>query len=321
MKAIVQHKYGTTNDLNLLEVEKPHLKDGEVLVKIHNSSVNSWDVDLVRGKPKIYRLMFGLFKPKKPIIGIDIAGTVESIGKNVSYFKPGDEVFGDISSIGYGAFAEFVCVPEQLLALKPSSLSFEEAAAIPHTGVLALQGIDMQKLLPGHKILLNGAGGGVGTFALQLAKMKDIEVTCVDKKEKLEKLKSLGADHIIDYQNEDFTRSGNTYDLILDPVANKSPKDYKRALNSDGRFVMIGGAVSLIFKILTSVRTGKSKKKLSILAHEPNRNDLDMLAKYYKEGHLKPVIDNKYSLAEVPQAIQRLLEGNVIGKIIISNLD
>ena len=217
MKAIVCTKYGSPDVLQLKEVAKPIPEDNEVLVEVHAASVNDWDWGLLRGKPFLNRLLFGLLKPKIKILGSDIAGRVEAVGRNVKQFQPGDEVFGDISGCGWGGFAEYVCARENALALKPASMTFEEAAAVPQAAVLALQGLrDKGQIQPGQKVLINGAGGGVGTFAVQIAKSFGAEVTGVDSTRKLDMVRSIGADHVIDYTQEDFTQSGQRYDLILD---------------------------------------------------------------------------------------------------------
>ncbi|KAB2331567.1 NAD(P)-dependent alcohol dehydrogenase [Cytobacillus depressus] len=250
MKAMVYDKYGTTDVLTLKEVEIPTPQENEVLVKVHAVSVNSWDWDLLRGKPFLARLG-GLLKPKYMILGADIAGRVEAIGRNVKHLLPGNEVFGDISWCGWGGFAEFVCVHEDALSLKPSSMTFEQATAIPQAAVLALQGLrNKGQLQEGQTVLINGAGGGVGTFALQIAKLHGAKVTCVDSTVKLDMLKAMGADNVIDYTQEDFTKKKQFYDLILDVVGTRSISDYKRILKPKGKYVMVGGSLSLISEFL-----------------------------------------------------------------------
>ena len=319
MKAMVYNKYGTTNVLNLKELEIPALKQNEVLVKIHAASVNSWDWDLLRGKPFLNRLG-GLLKPKYKILGADIAGRVEAIGREVNYISVGDEVFGDISWCGWGGFAEYVCVNAEALTLKPASMTFEEAAAIPQAGVLALQGLrDIGQIHEAKKVLINGAGGGVGTFALQIAKLYGAEVTCVDSKKKLDTLKSIGADHVIDYTEEDFAQKGQFYDLILDVVGTRSIFDYKRVLNPKGRYVMIGGSTSRILQllILGPMIYKTESKKMAILIHKPNKNDQNFLKELFVAGKLVPIIDRRYSLHQVEEAILHLGEGNVKGKVVV----
>ncbi|ELR72023.1 putative zinc-binding oxidoreductase [Fulvivirga imtechensis AK7] len=318
MKAMVYRKYGSPEQLQLIEVDKPVPKAYEVLVKVKNASVNSWDWDLITGKPLIYRLLFGILKPGFPIIGSDIAGTVEAVGSEVQYLKPGTEVFGDISGIGFGAFAEYVAVPENLLAVKSVKMTFEEAAAIPQAGVLALQGLRKGGIKTRRRVLINGAGGGVGTFAIQIARLWGAEVTAVDKYDKRDMLRSLGADYFIDYTKKDFTQTGQKYDLILDVLAERSVFDYRRALNSGGSLVIVGGAVFTLLQtgILGKWISGKNRS-LSLLAHRPNKDDLEELKTMFDSGSVKPIIDKVYPLADLPQAIRMLGEGQIKGKVVI----
>lgn len=313
---MVYNKYGTTDVLKLKEVQVPTPKDNEVKVKVHAVSVNSWDWDLLRGKPFLARIG-GLLKPKYKILGADIAGRVEEIGIDVKHFHPGDEVFGDISWCGWGGFAEYVCVREDALTLKPSTMTFEEASAIPQAGVLALQGLRKGQIQEGHKVLINGAGGGVGTFALQIAKLYGAEVTCVDNTGKMDLLRSIGADYVIDYTQEDL--KGRCYDLILDVVGSRSILDYKRLLNPNGTYVMVGGSFSLILQIifLGPVISRIEKKTMSILVHKPNKNDQNFLNDLFVDGTIVPIIDKQYALSEVAEAIQYLGEGKAKGKVVI----
>ena len=299
MKAIVYHKYGLPDVLEQKEVEKPTPKDNEVLIKVHAASVNSWDWELLRGTPFVNRLMFGLLRPKKiKILGCDIAGRVEGVGKKVKQFQPGDEVFGDISGCGWGGFAEYVCASENTLALKPAGMSFEEVAAVPQAGVLVLQGLRQGQIQQGQKVLINGAGGGVGSFAVQIAKSLGAEVTGVDSTSKLDMMRSLGADHVIDYTQEDFSKNGQRYDLILDVMAHHSIFDYKRALRPKGIYVMVGGATARIFQLLFlgPLISMTSSKKMSLLLHKPNTSDLDFIKTLFKSGKVVPVIDKRYPL-------------------------
>lgn len=322
MKAIVYTKYGSPQVLQLAEVKKPVPKDNEVLVKVYAASVNSWDWDQLRGKQFLVRLIGGLFKPKHKILGADIAGKVEAVGKNVKEFQPGDEVFGDIAGAGFGGFAEYAVAPEKLLAKKSPHMTFEQAAALPQAGFLALQGLHYNNALKtDQQILINGAGGGVGTLALQYAKTTGAEVTCVDKPEKFDMLRSLGADHLINYQQEDYTRTGLQYDLILDVIAHRSVSDYKRALKPGGTFAMIGGSMGgllLRFMLIQPMLSRFSNKKLGIMGYQPNRNDLDHLSRLFEERKVVPVIDSCYPLNEVAAALQHLGDGNAKGKIVIS---
>ena len=320
MKAIVYKTYGPPDVLKLEEVDKPAPGGNEVLVKVHAASVNSWDWDLLRGKPDLTSL-WGLLKPQYNILGADIAGRVEAVGINVKQFQPGDEVFGDISGCGWGGFAEYVCAPEHALALKMASMTFEEAAAVPQAAVLALQGIrDKGKLQKGQKILVNGAGGGVGTFAVQIARSFGAEVTGVDSTKKLDMLRSIGADHVIDYTQEDFTRSGLHYDLILDVVANRSIFDYTNALGPRGICIIVGGSMVRILQIMLLVPwislTGS--KKIGILLHKPNQADLNYLKELFEGGKVLPVIDRCYPLSEVAEALRYLGEGHARGKVVIT---
>ncbi|KQL35925.1 NAD(P)-dependent alcohol dehydrogenase [Psychrobacillus sp. FJAT-21963] len=316
MKAMVYNKYGTTDVLKLREVEVPTPKDNEVKVKVHAVSVNSWDWDLLRGKPFLARIG-GLLKPKYKILGADIAGQVEEIGRDVKHFHPGDEVFGDISWCGWGGFAEYVCVREDALTLKPSNMTFEEASAIPQAAVLALQGLRKGQIQEGLKVLINGAGGGVGTFALQIAKLYGAEVTCVDNTGKMDMLRSIGADYVIDYTQEDLKRG--CYDLILDVVGSRSIFDYKRLLNPNGTYVMVGGSFSLILQIifLGPLISKIEKKTMNILVHKPNKNDQNFLKDLFIAGTIVPIIDKRYTLSEVAEAIQYLGEGKAKGKVVI----
>lgn len=320
MKAVVYNKYGTTDVLTLKEVGIPTPRNNEVLVKIHAVSVNSWDWDLLRGKPFLARLG-GMLKPKYKILGADIAGRVEAIGKEVKHILPGDEVFGDISWCGWGGFAEYVCVHEDSLSLKPSSMTFEQAAAIPQAAVLALQGLRKKgQFQDGQTVLINGAGGGVGTFAIQIAKLYGANVTCVDSTGKLGMLKAMGADHAIDFTQEDFVKMGRSYDMILDVVGNRSIFDMKRILNPEGTYVMVGGSLSLISQIvfLGPLISKMDGKYMKILVHNPNKQDQTFLQELFVEGKLTPVIDRSYSLSQVGKAIQYLGDGHAKGKVVIN---
>ncbi|MBS4201208.1 NAD(P)-dependent alcohol dehydrogenase [Bacillus sp. FJAT-49732] len=319
MRAIVYTKYGSTDVLKLEEVERPSPKDNEILIKVHAVSINSWDWDLLRGKPFMNRIG-GLLKPKYNILGADIAGQVVAIGKDVKEFLPGDEVFGDISGCGWGGFAEYVCVRESALTLKPASMSFEEAAAIPQAAVLALQGLRVKgKIQVGEKVLINGAGGGVGTFALQIAKLFGAEVTGVDSTKKMDMLRSIGADQVIDYTQEDFTQKGQRYDLILDVVGSRSISDYKRALNPKGTYAMIGGPTNRILQLLLlRPLISLTGKNMSLLIHKPNQNDQNIIKKFFEAGNVVPIIDRCYPLSEAAQALRYFGEGHAKGKVVIS---
>ncbi len=325
MKASVLTRYGSPDYFELKEVEKPIPKDNEVLVKIYSASVNSWDWEILIARPFVNRLMVGLLKPTKiKILGCDIAGRVEAVGKNVKLLKSGDEVFGDLSGSGWGGFTEYVCAPEDALALKPASLTFEQAAAVPQAALLALQGLRKGKIKQGHtqsaqKILINGAGGGVGSFAIQIAKTFGADVTGVDSTEKMDMMRSIGADHVIDYTQQDFTKNGQHYDLILDVMAHHSIFDYKRALNPNGIYVMVGGATAIVNQLLFLGPwiTMFGNKKMSLLFHKPNKG-LDFMKELLDTGKVIPVIDRRYSLADVAEALRYFGEGHVKGKIVIT---
>jgi NADPH:quinone reductase-like Zn-dependent oxidoreductase len=319
MKAIVYTQYGPPDVLQLKEVAKPTPRDDEVLIKVQAVSVNRSDWEGLIGKP-LYARIGGLLKPRHQILGSDIAGRVEMAGRNIRRFQPGDEVFGDILP-RMGGFAEYVCARESALALKPASMTFEEAAAIPQGAVIALQGIrDKGQVQPGQKVLISGAGGGAGTFAVQLAKLYGAEVTGVDNTGKLDFMRSLGADHVIDYTREDFTKNGKQYDLILDVVAHRSVFAYKRALRSNGSYFLAGGSVATIFQILLLgpwIR-GTTGKRIRILAVKPSLKDLVYITELCEAGKVVPVIDRRFPLSEVPEALRYLGEGRTKGKVVIT---
>lgn len=288
----------------------------EVLVKIHATAINDYDWSMVRGKPYLYRLMFGFLKPKYPVPGMELAGTVEAIGPGATNFKPGDAVYGDISEYGFGSFAEYICVDENALAPKPAGMSYHEAAAIPHAALLAVQGlIDAGRIKNGQNILINGAGGGMGTFGLQLARLYKAEVTGVDTGEKLQRMKVLGFDHLIDYMKEDFTRGHKRYDLILDAKTNRPPRAYQRVLAPKGKYVTVGGSLIRLFQLFAAKLMGK--KNLHIVSLKANK-DLAMINKLYVEGKIKPVIDGPYPLEDVPGLIRYFGQGRHLGKVVIS---
>jgi len=315
MKAIVYTKYGSPDVLQLKEVEKPTPKDNEVLIKVYASSINDWDWNLLRGN---FQGRIGAFlKPKYKILGSDVAGQIESVGKNVTKFQPGDKVFGDLCSRSWGCFAEYVCAPENALTLKPASMTFEEAAAIPQAGILALQGVRKGQIQKGQKVLINGAGGGAGSFAVQIAKSFGAEITGVDSTEKLDMMRLIGADHVIDYTKEDFTKNGQTYDFILDFAAHHPFFDYKRALNPKGIYVVVGGSSARVFQVVFLGLLISGSKKMGLLLHKPN-NDLDSLTKLIETGKVKPIIDKIYPLSKAAKAFQYFGEGHAKGKIVIT---
>ena len=318
MKAIIHEKYGPPDVLQLKEVEKPTPKDNEVLIKIYAASVNAYDWHMLRAKPFLVRFMGGgLLKPKHKIPGADIAGRVEAVGRNVKQFQPGDEVFGMI----LGGFAEYVCGPENALALKPANLSFEEAAAVPMAAITALQGLrDRGRIQPGQKVLINGASGGVGTFAVQIAKSFGAEVTAVCSTRNLDIARSIGADSVIDYTREDFTRNGQRYDLIFAANGYHSIFDYKRALSPGGIYVWAGGSMAQMFQTMLLgpwISMTGSKKMGGVMAKR-SQKDLVFLKELIEAGKVKPVIDRRYSLRDVPEAIRYIEEGHAQGKIVIT---
>jgi NADPH:quinone reductase-like Zn-dependent oxidoreductase len=317
MKAVVWTGYGPPDVLRLQDLERPTPKEDEVLVKVHAASINSWDRELLDGKASLN--LGGRLKPPHKVLGCDVAGTVEEVGRNVTRFRPGDEVFGDVSQDGWGGFAEFVRARETSLSLKRSSLSFEQAAAIPQAASLAFQSLrDKGKVRSGQRVLINGAGGGVGTFAVQMAKSFGAEVTGVDKGEKLDMLLSIGADHVVDCSKEDFTRNGKEYDLIVDVVSHRSVFDYKRALSPHGICVLIGGSGSAILSSLFLGSWAIGNRKVRLLLYKPDPQDLVLISDMVEAGKVLPVIDRRYPLSEVAEAFRYYAEGNVKGKIVIT---
>ncbi|MCG7995246.1 MAG: NAD(P)-dependent alcohol dehydrogenase [Candidatus Thiodiazotropha taylori] len=318
MKAIVHNRYGSPDVLRMEDVQKPVPGDDEVLIKICAVSINAWDWDTLTGKPFEYRIMFGLLKPKNEgLHGCDMAGKVEEIGKNITRFKVGDEVFGDLSEEGWGAFAEYACARESELALKPSSMTFEEAACLSHGGNLAVQGlIDHGKIESGQKVLINGGGGSTGTLAIQIAKLFDVEVTAVDRTEKLDVMLTLGADHVIDYTKEDFTQNNKKYDLILDVKTNRSVFDFQRALSPNGVYVTVGGATSRILQVVLYGKLFRKYRMLMVM-YKANK-DLNYLIELFEAGKLKPVIDKCFPLEKTAEAFQYFGEGRFKGKIVVT---
>ena len=319
MKAVVYEKYGSPDVLELREVETPTPEDDEVLIRVHAVSINDWDWNLLQGTPFASRLLSGFFRPKQTILGSDIAGRIEGVGKDVKRFAQGDEVFGDLSG-RWGGFAEYVCAPEAALALKPPGMTFVEAAAIPQAAMLAVQGLrDRGGIQPGQKLLINGAGGGVGTFAVQIAKLYGVEVTGVDSSAKLELLRSLGFDKVIDYTQEDFTRNGARYDLILDVKTNRSIFDYARALSPNGTYVTVGGSMARLLQVvfLSPLISMTSKKAMRLVMLKANK-DLAYMSELFEAGKVKPVIDRLRKLSELPEAMRTFGAANHKGKVVIT---
>jgi NADPH:quinone reductase-like Zn-dependent oxidoreductase len=325
MKAVVYCNYGVPN-LKLQEIEKPTPEDDQLLVKVRAASVNPLDWHFIEGTPYIMRAMgVGLRKPKDTRLGVDFAGTVETVGKNVTQFKPGDEVFGGRT----GAFAEYVCVREsRAVARKPANITFEQAASVPIAAITALQGVrDKGKVQAGQKVLINGASGGVGTFAVQIAKSFGADVTGVCSTRNLDMVRSLGADHVIDYTKEDFTKGDQRYDVIVDNVANHSLSECRRVLNPDGRYVLIGGGgvnesrwvgPGLTHALKAMLLSKFVSQKMGMMLAELNQKDLTFLADLMQSGKVTPVIDRTYKLSDLPDAIRYLEQGHARGKVIVA---
>ncbi|HBH23260.1 MAG TPA: alcohol dehydrogenase [Cytophagales bacterium] len=318
MKAMVYRHYGTPEQLKLEDIPAPVPNEDEVLVEVRSASINSWDWDLLSGQPKIYRLLFGLNKPKRQIIGCDIAGKVVSVGNMVKKYKVGDRVFGDLSGNHWGGFAEFARAKTSELSLIPEQMTYDEACAFPQAGLLALQGLKA-KIDNGMDVLINGAGGGVGTFAIQLAQLYDCNITAIDHGDKLEQLKRLGATHVLDYTKTDFTKTSDKYDLILDPMGRHSARSVAKVLKKGGHYAMVGGKPSCLFNILSmgTLYSMTGSKKIAVVTHQPNTSDLDYLSDLYTKGQLKPIIDQVYPLEKLPEALQRIGDGKMIGKLVI----
>ncbi len=318
MKAVVRTRYGPVGVLRVADVETPAPRDNEVLVKVRAVSLNASDWEMLRGKP-LYARVMGLFRPRHRILGSDIAGQVEALGRNATLFRPGEDVFAD-NLRHMGGFAEYVCVPESALAPIPAGLTYEEAAALPQAGAIALQGIhDKGQVRPGQKVLINGAGGGSGMYAVQLAKLHGAEVTGVDHTEKLEFMRSLGADHVIDYTRERFTRNGRTYDLILDLAAHHSVSACKRSLAPAGRYLYVGGSMATLLQVLLiGPWTGRAAgKKIRLLAVRLGAQHLAPIVELCQAAKIATVIDRRYRLSEVPEALRYLGEGHAKGKVVV----
>jgi NADPH:quinone reductase-like Zn-dependent oxidoreductase len=315
MKAFLWERYGPPDTLRMAEVEKPTPEANEVLVQVLGVSVNPADWHSLRGKPLFSRLTLGLLRPKRKILGVDVAGQVEAVGNGVTRFKPRDEVYANLLDHGYGGFAEYISVPVDALSLKPANLSFEEAAAVPMAAVTALQGLRHHgEIRPGQKVLINGASGGVGSFAVQIAKSYGAEVTGVTSTRNIELVRSLGADHVVDYTKTDFARSGRRYDLIHDTVGNRSVPDLRRALAEGGK-AAVTGFTSVGNLMGVSLRGGKDVAQVQ--AHVTTK-DLGHLSELIEAGKVRPQIDRRYRFAEIPAAIAYLEQGRVRGKVVVS---
>jgi NADPH:quinone reductase-like Zn-dependent oxidoreductase len=319
MKAIVRETYGPPDVLHLEEVPLPTLRDGDVLVRVRAASANAGDWHLLRGTPLPFRLVAGLRIPKFKIIGTDVAGHVEAVGRNVTQFRPGDEVFGELSRCGFGAYAEFAAAPEKALALKPANLSFEEAATLPTAGCTALQGLRKGRIQRAQRVLLNGASGGVGTFAVQIAKSFGTDVTAVCSTRNVDMVRSIGADHVIDYTKDDFATQGQRYDLILATNGDRSIWDYRRALTADGCYAMTGGSnrqltEALLFGPLLSI----GRQQFGNVLVKPNQGDLLVLKALCESGKVRPVIDRRFPLSEVSSAVRYVEDGHARGKVVVT---
>lgn len=320
MKAITFSEYGPAEVLQLVEVPKPVPKGNEVLVKVRAASVNAADWRMMSASPFLVRFYSGLFRPKRVTsLGGDVAGVVEVVGPDVTRFKPGDEVFGEVFASGFGGFAEYKCAFESELELKPVNISFEEAAALPLAGMTALQGLrDVGRIKVGQRVLINGASGGVGTFAVQLARHFGAEVTAVCSAAKMEQARTLGADHVIDYTQQDFIRSGERYDLILAVNGVRSILDYRRALAPQGRYAMIGGGSKQLFQaLLFGPLLSLGGRKMAAVTAKANLQDLRLLKELVEAGRLKAVIDKRYPLEQTADAVRYVEQGHAGGKVVV----
>jgi NADPH:quinone reductase-like Zn-dependent oxidoreductase len=319
MKAVVYTRYGPPDVLRLMDVDTPAPGDDQVLVQVRAVSLNASDWEVLRGKP-LYSRLGGLLRPRRQVLGSDIAGRVAATGRNAALFRPGDAVFADILS-SMGGFAEYVSVPQSALAAMPAGLTYEEAAALPQAGAIAWQGIrDKGRVEPGQKVLINGGGGGSGMYAIQLAKLQGAEVTGVDNSEKLEFMRSLGADHVIDYAREDFTRNGRGWDLILDLAAHRPVLAYRRSLMPGGHYLYVGGSVATLLQVLLAgpLIGGAERKSIRLLAVRLGVQHLDPLVELCQSGKINTVIDRRFPLSEVPEALRYLGEGHAKGKVIVT---
>ena len=319
MRALVRHAYGSPDILRVEDVPRPTIGDRDVLVKVHAASANAGDWHLLRGTPLPFRLVEGIRTPRHLIIGTDIAGRVEAVGKDVTQFRPGDEVFGELSRCGFGGYAEFVSAPSTAFALKPANLSFEEAAALPTAGCTALQGLRKGDIQRGQQVLIHGASGGVGTFAVQIAKAFGAEVTGVCSTRNVEMVRSIGADHPLDYNRQDFTQTGQRYDVILAANGDRSIWDYRRALTPHGHYVMSGGSNrQLTDALLLGPLLSLSGQKMGNLLVKPTQADLLVLKDFCETGKVKPVIDRRYTLSDAPEAIRYIEAGHASGKVVVT---
>lgn len=321
MKAIVRNRYGPPGMLRLAEVEPPAAGDGEVLVRVEAAGVNTADVDYLRGRPYVARFGTGWPRPRNRVLGLDVAGTIESVGSNVTRFRPGDDVFGDLTDYGFGAFAECVCAPERAFAPKPAGLTFEEAAVVPQSAVMALQGLGgTERIRREDEVLINGAGGGVGQFAVQIAKSLGAEVTGVDGAAKLDLVRSVGADHVVDSTREDYTKRGRRYDRILDVAVTRSVFESRRALKPGGSYVAVPGSIGGLVQtfILGPSISIADSRTLSMLMWKPFEPDaVAAITELIEASEVRPVIDRSYRLEEVGEALRYQGEGRSRGKVVV----
>jgi NADPH:quinone reductase-like Zn-dependent oxidoreductase len=322
MKAVVRQIYGSPDVLEVTDIDMPSVADDEVLVRVRAAGVNMADMDYLLGRPKVARLGTGLREPKNVGLGLDVAGQVEAVGNNATTFQPGDEVFGDLTEFGFGAFAEYARAPERAFALKPINLTFEEAATVPQSAVMALQGLHSRgRVQPADKVLINGAGGGVGPFAVQIAKSYGAEVTGVDSATKLDLVRSVGADHVIDYTREDFTKSGQRYHRILDVAGGHSILDFRRALEPKGIYVAIPDSMAQLFQaiVVGPLMSMIGGRKMGMLMWKPfEKEDVELLKKLIETDKVAPVIDRTFPLHAVAQALRYQEEGRTRGKLVIT---
>ncbi len=323
MKAIICPQYGPPEVLRPAEVERPTPRTGQVLVRVVAASINAGDWHLTRGRPLLVRAAFGLLRPKHRVPGTDVAGRVEAVGANATEFQPGDKVFGDLSICGFGSFAEYACADATALAPIPAGIPFEQAAAVPSAGVTALQAVrDMGQLQAGESVLINGAGGGVGSFAVQIARALGAEVTAVCSTRKLELVRSLGPDAIIDYTQHDPTRMGRRFDLVVDAAAHRSITCYARALTPGGRYVLVGGALPPLFQaMLMGPWMSRGRRRFTGMLNRPNRADLDYLAGLLASGQIAPAITARFPLAHAARALRQFESGRPGGKMVLTVAD
>lgn len=319
MKAVVCRQYGAEDTLTLEDLDTPVPGGDEVLVRVEAAAVNDFDLGLLRGSPLLVRFFNGLVKPRVRILGCDVAGTVQAVGPMATGFVPGDRVFGDLCECGFGAFAEYVCVPERALRHMPAKMNFEQAAALPQAAVLAMQALfDAGGVRDGQRVLINGAGGGVGTIGLQMLRDCGVETTCVDRADKLDMLSRLGADHVIDFRRDDFTRQGRQYDLIVDTKTNRWPSAYLRSLRRGGIYATVGGSMIRIAALLARAPMASrgSDKRLKLVALKANK-DLASVCEWFESGKLTPQLDRSFPLAETAEALRHFASGDHQGKVMI----